>query len=227
MLLQDLLIRPQLLSPFVAPVCTVGLQLLQPHQIPPLSPMQTVVTFHPNSLSCFSRPFFSTSLRLQVPGPPSARSVTALFGHVLTAPARSGRAPPPFAARPRAGAAPLRPPRAPPTGRASPPARPGDRRGGSSGMGLSPAARGEGGRRLPRFPRSRVRPALRTASTGPNGTPATPGLPAGPRSGRRGRWATPHRAAATRPGAFRGRSPGPSRPSDLQKGHRGFLQFSS
>ncbi|XDB65973.1 hypothetical protein AB1E18_019283 [Capra hircus] len=84
-------------------------------------------------------------------------------------------------------------------------------------MGLSPAARGEGGRRLPRFPRSRVRPALRTASTGPNGTPATPGLPAGPRSGRRGRWATPHRAAATRPGAFRGRSPGPSRPSDLQK----------
>ncbi|XP_040112024.1 phospholipase A and acyltransferase 5 [Oryx dammah] len=49
-------------------------------------------------------------------------------------------------------------------------------------MGLSPAARGEGGRRLPRFPRSRVRPALRTASTGPNGAQPAPGLPAGPRS---------------------------------------------
>ncbi|CAI9167089.1 unnamed protein product [Rangifer tarandus platyrhynchus] len=53
-------------------------------------------------------------------------------------------------------------------------------------MGLSPAARGEGGRCLPRFPRSRVRPALRTASTGPNGTQPAPGLAAGPRSGRRG-----------------------------------------
>ncbi|XP_010852251.1 PREDICTED: Ca(2+)-independent N-acyltransferase [Bison bison bison] len=84
-------------------------------------------------------------------------------------------------------------------------------------MGLSPAARGEGGRRLPRFPRSRVRPALRTASTGPNGTQPAPGLPTRPRSGRGGRGASPHRAATSRPGGFRGRSPGPSRPSDLQK----------
>ncbi|KAF4009831.1 hypothetical protein G4228_001302 [Cervus hanglu yarkandensis] len=84
-------------------------------------------------------------------------------------------------------------------------------------MGLSSAARGEGGRRLPRSLRSRVRPALGTASTGPNGTQPAPGLPAGPRSGRRGRGASPHRAATPEPGAFRGRSPGPSRPSDLQK----------
>ena len=104
------------------------------------------------------------------------------------------------------------------TSRACPPLRGwGTGRAAASGMGLSPAAWDEGGRRLPRFPQSRVRPALRTASSGPNGTQPAAGLPAGPRSGRSERGASPHRAPTPGPGAFWGRSPCPSRPSDLQK----------
>ncbi|XP_036717410.1 phospholipase A and acyltransferase 5 isoform X1 [Balaenoptera musculus] len=81
-------------------------------------------------------------------------------------------------------------------------------------MGLSPAAERECGRLLPRFPRPRLRPASRTGSVRTNDTQPAPGLSPGPQSGRRGRGAPPHQAPTPGPGTFRGRSPGPSRPSD-------------
>ncbi|XP_007174533.2 phospholipase A and acyltransferase 5 [Balaenoptera acutorostrata] len=84
-------------------------------------------------------------------------------------------------------------------------------------MGLSPAAERECGRLLPRFPRPRLRPAPRTASVRTNDTQPAPGLSPGPQSGRRGRGAPPRQAPTPGPGTFRGRSPGPSRPSDPQK----------
>lgn len=166
-------------------VCPVDLQLLQPHQMPPLSLTETILLLSTPIASYAAFPCLSSQSAPQPPAPrrflgfQAPPSAPAVFGHVLTAPAP----PSPRALWPRAPAvrcAPACPLRAPPpsqqaasrtprlyrpgaapTGNwpgTSPPARPGDRRGGSSGMRLSPAAERECRRLLPRFPRPRLRP---------------------------------------------------------------------